>query len=62
MNRDKQEYLRSQEVVARLGIGQSTLFRWVKEGRFPQPIRAGKRFTRWRLSDVERWEEDRLQA
>lgn len=58
----KEKHLRSQEIVERLGIGRSTLFRWVKEGSFPQPIRAGRRFTRWRLSDVERWEEARLKT
>ncbi|WP_075882056.1 helix-turn-helix transcriptional regulator [Vreelandella massiliensis] len=55
-------YLNSREIVERLGIGQSTLFRWVREGRFPKPLRVGYRFSRWRIADVKRWEEEQLTA
>lgn len=36
-------------------IGASTLWRKVKEGRFPKPLKLGERTTVWRLSDVQAW-------
>ena len=40
------------EVRATLRIGASTIWRKVKEGSFPAPIKIGGS-TRWQLSDVE---------
>jgi prophage regulatory protein len=33
----------------------ATTYRKVAEGTFPQPIRFGKRCTRWRASDIAAW-------
>lgn len=40
-------YLRPRDLAAALGIGQSTLWRWIREGRLPQGTRLSKRCTVW---------------
>jgi prophage regulatory protein len=34
-------------------INPSSLWRWIKAGRFPKPIAVGPQVRRWRRSDVE---------
>jgi prophage regulatory protein len=34
-------------------IAKSTLWDWVKRGKFPQPIKLSNRVTVWRSSDIE---------
>ncbi len=45
------------EVAERLSISQRTLWRLIKHGRFPPPIRYGRRLVRWRRSDLNAWLE-----
>ena len=40
------------EAAAEVGIGVTTFWKWVKLGRFPQPIRPLPRSPRWRRSEV----------
>lgn len=57
-----EEYLSVKRISERLDVSESTIWRWVSEKSFPKPMRVGKRFTRWRLSDVQHWEEEQLKA
>lgn len=47
------ESFRVKDLAKRLGIGESTIWRWVSEGRFPEPIRLGRRITVWKREDIE---------
>lgn len=49
--------LRPKACAAFLGIGISTFWRWVKEGRIPQGIRLSARATVWKGADLERFLE-----
>jgi predicted DNA-binding transcriptional regulator AlpA len=40
-------------VAVRLSITVRTLRRWVELGCFPRPVRIGRKYVRWRRSDVE---------
>jgi predicted DNA-binding transcriptional regulator AlpA len=48
-------------LVWRLSISQSTINRYIAEGRFPPKIYVTDRRVRWRLSDVEEWLQKRAQ-
>lgn len=51
-------YLRQAQLVGSiLPIGATTLWRWVKEGKFPKPIKLSERVTVWRAEDVRAWLE-----
>ncbi len=52
-------YLRRPAVKARYGIGDSTLYRWIRDGRFPPPVQLGPQAVGWRVSDLEAWERSR---
>ncbi len=34
---------------------RTTLYRWIKDGRFPKPIRLGPNSVAWRWSAIEAW-------
>lgn len=36
-----------------LPISPATVWRWVKQNKFPQPFHLGERVTVWNMSDVE---------
>lgn len=53
----------AKEVAAFVRLTVRTLRRLVLAGKFPRPIRVGKRAIRWRAADVERWlDENRREA
>ena len=45
-------FLRAKQIHPLLGIGLSTWWLWVKEGRAPKGIRLGTRTTVWRAEDI----------
>jgi len=47
--------LKMQTVTQAAGISPATIYRGVAAGTFPQPVRMGKRCTRWRSADVRAW-------
>ena len=49
-------YLTDKQVADRFSISRATTWRWVERHKFPKPIKLSPGCTRWRLSDVERWE------
>ena len=50
-----EKYLRINEVVEMLSVGKSTVWAWVKECKFPKPIKLSEYVTVWKLSDIEEW-------
>jgi len=48
------------QVSAIAGISKSEIWRRVKAGSFPAPIKLARRCTRWNLAEVEQWVRDRL--
>ena len=42
-----------------VGVGKTTIWRWVQEGFFPKPIKLSDHVTAWRLSDVQNWLDER---
>lgn len=49
------EYLREPDLCAEIAISRATLWRWVKSGIVPQPIKLSPGVTVWRRSDVNEW-------
>ena len=41
------------EVIFHLGISSATLYRLIKAGRFPKPMKFGYRMSRWLESDIQ---------
>lgn len=47
--------MRAKSAAAFLDIGESTLWRWVKEGKLPKGIRLTPRTTVWLREDLEQF-------
>ena len=38
-----------------VSLSRATIWRKVKDGKFPQPVRIGVRGIRWRRADIDQW-------
>ena len=59
----KQErLLRKPAVLGITGLAHSTLYYFIKEGTFPNPVKLGKRTVAWKKSEVDEWIDSRERA
>lgn len=47
--------LQVRTVIAVTGLSETSIRRKITAGKFPRPIKDGKRWTRWRAGDVNAW-------
>ena len=47
--------LRLSEVRTRTALGRSTIYRLMRDGSFPEPLKIGPRAVRWWESEIEAW-------
>jgi len=52
-------YQTRQELENLFKVSPATIYRWIKEGNFPKPVRLGANMVRWKASDIEAWMTDR---
>lgn len=52
-------YFKDTQLAKHLGIGRATIWRWIKEGRFPPPVRFSENCVRWASDDIDKWLADR---
>ena len=50
-----QELLRREEAEQRFGASRSWIYCELRAGRFPEPVRIGKRAVRWKVVDLDEW-------
>lgn len=55
-------YIRIKELAVMLGIAKSTIYRLIKENKFPKQIRLTERTSVWRLSVINKWVEEKEEA
>jgi prophage regulatory protein len=36
-------------------VSPATIYRWIKEGKFPKPVHLGANMVRWKASEIEAW-------
>ena len=54
--------LRREEVEARTGLATTTIYRKMREGTFPVPLKIGARAVRWPASEIEAFLASRPRA
>ncbi|MEW9584502.1 helix-turn-helix transcriptional regulator [Paraburkholderia sp. DGU8] len=54
--------LRLPDVKRRTGLGRSTIYAAMREGKFPRSIRLTARCVGWSTSSIEAWVRDRIEA
>ena len=50
--------LRRRDVEEQIGLGCSTIYALMSEGKFPKPIKIGRRAVGWIESDIIDWIEE----
>jgi len=49
------ELLCREEVEKRYSVSRSWIYSQMRAGRFPEPVKIGKRAVRWRMADLDEW-------
>jgi predicted DNA-binding transcriptional regulator AlpA len=56
INKGKTKRLNARpETKGMIAVSEKTIWKWVKDGAFPQPVKLGSGVTVWRLSDIQAW-------
>lgn len=50
-----QGFIRQKRLLGIIGFSAPTLWRKVKAGTFPKPIKLGANMTAWRVEEVHKW-------
>ena len=48
-------FVRQSSLLPMLGFSATTLWRRVKQGTFPQPVKLSERVTVWRAESIREW-------
>ena len=51
----KEKYINIDEIISSLKIDKKTLKQWIKENRFPAPLKVDDRATLWSYVVIENW-------
>ncbi len=51
--------LRLPQVIELTGLGRDTIYRYIREGRFPAQRRISDRASAWRADEITNWIESR---
>lgn len=54
---EPERYLKLADVLALVGIKRSTVYRYIKDGKFPSPIQLGGRTVAWKESAIAEWQQ-----
>jgi len=54
------QFYRLPQVKACLNVSGSTIWAWVKAGKFPKPIKLSENTTAWNAADIETWVQSRI--
>jgi prophage regulatory protein len=46
------KYLRIKQVQEIVPVSKSTIYQWIKEGRFPAPTKLGERTSAWEENSI----------
>ncbi len=54
----QKELLRLPKVLNMTGASRSSVYNWMRQGRFPEPVKLGGRAVAWRRESIEKWMEE----
>ena len=54
--------LRQNQVIDRVGLSKSTMWRLIKVGQFPKPLSLGPRAVGWVEEEIDQWISSRPRA
>jgi len=57
-----EKLLRLPKVSEMTGLGKSTIWRWIKNGKFPKQVKLSNTISVWKLSEVQTWIDTQLKG
>lgn len=57
---ENNRFIRRKEVQAKTGLGASSIYAMMKQGKFPKAITLSERRVAWIESDVDQWISERI--
>jgi prophage regulatory protein len=54
------QFYRLPQIKARLNVSGSSIWAWVRAGKFPKPIKLSENTTAWDAASVDQWCADRI--
>ena len=57
---ENSRFIRRKEVQAKTGLGASSIYAMMKQGKFPKAITLSERRVAWIESDVDQWIAERI--
>lgn len=60
-NKVERRILRGADVEARCGFKRAHLYKLIRDGKFPRPLRIGIRAVGWDSVDIDQWIAEQLQ-
>ena len=48
-------YVRVSQLTKMIPVSKASIWRKVKDGSFPKPVKLGERITAWHMDDIEAW-------
>ena len=59
---ENQRFIRRKEVQAKTGLGASSIYAMMKQGKFPKAITLSERRVAWIEADVDSWIAERISS
>lgn len=56
------KFIREDSLRDLLGVSHATIWRWVRAGHFPKPVRIGQAAVAWPQEEVQEWIESKKAA
>ena len=62
MKNQDERFLKLNDVKRMTGLSRTTIYDWIRKGKFPESIKLGERASAWLASEVNSWIKDRIRA
>jgi len=61
-NAPQPQFYRLPQLKARLSVSGSSIWSWVKQGKFPKPVKLSENTTAWNAAEIDAWAQSRIAA
>lgn len=55
------QVIRLSSVIEATGLGRSSIYKYISEGKFPKPISLGDRAVGWVSTEIDQWIRDKIE-
>ena len=55
------QVIRLSSVIEATGLGRSSIYKYISEGKFPKPISLGDRAIGWVSTEIDEWIRDKIE-